>query len=60
MLTALETGVQGGKWFSLIDKVYAPAQPGLRATRKVKANQGAAGVDHVTVEQFSAHLERNL
>ena len=22
MLTPLETGVQGGKWFSLIDKVY--------------------------------------
>ncbi len=24
MLTALEEGVKGGKWFSLIDKVYAP------------------------------------
>jgi hypothetical protein len=23
MLTALETGDQGGKWFRLIDKVYA-------------------------------------
>jgi hypothetical protein len=22
MLTALETGIKGGKWFSLIDKVY--------------------------------------
>jgi hypothetical protein len=25
MLTALETGVKGGRWFSLMDKVYAPA-----------------------------------
>ena len=24
MLTALEVGVRGGKWFSLIDKVYSP------------------------------------
>ena len=33
MLTALEQGVKGGKWFSLIDKVYARTQPagGLRA-----------------------------
>jgi RNA-directed DNA polymerase len=25
MLTALETGVKGGQWFSLIDKVYTTA-----------------------------------
>jgi RNA-directed DNA polymerase len=25
MLTALENGVTGGKWFSLMDKVYAMA-----------------------------------
>ena len=25
MLTALENGVKGGKWFSLMDKVYALA-----------------------------------
>jgi hypothetical protein len=24
MLQALEEGVKGGKWFSLMDKVYAP------------------------------------
>jgi len=23
MLTALEKGVKGGKWFSLVDKVYS-------------------------------------
>ena len=59
MLTALEQGVIGGKWHSLIDKVYA--LPNLRrAFERVKANQGAAGVDHVTVEEFERHLEANL
>jgi len=59
MLTALEQGVKGGKWFSLMDKVYA--LPNLRkAFRRVKANGGAAGVDHVTVEEFERHLEANL
>jgi RNA-directed DNA polymerase len=59
MLTALEKGVKGGKWFSLIDKVYALAS--LRAGfAKVKANRGAAGVDHQTIEMFEAHLEENL
>ena len=59
MLTALERGVKGGKWFSLIDKVYAPAN--LRAGfTKVKANRGAAGVDHQTIEMFEARLGENL
>jgi len=59
MLTALEQGVRGGKWFRLIDKVYA--LPNLRqAFARVKANQGAAGVDQVTVEEFERHLEANL
>jgi RNA-directed DNA polymerase len=59
MLTALEQGVKGGKWFRLIDKVYA--LPNLRkAFARVRANGGAAGVDHVTVEEFERHLEANL
>jgi RNA-directed DNA polymerase len=59
MLAALEKGVKGGKWFSLVDKVYALAN--LRAAfAKVKANRGAAGVDHQTIEMFEAHLEENL
>ena len=59
MLTALETGVKGGKWFSLIDKVYALAN--LRtAFQKVKVNKGAAGVDHQTIKMFEQHLEENL
>lgn len=59
MLTALEQGVIGGKWFSLMDKVYA--LPNLRkAFARVKANDGAPGVDQVTVEEFERHLEANL
>jgi RNA-directed DNA polymerase len=59
MLTALEQGVKGGKWFSLIDKVYRPATL-LQAFARVKANKGAAGVDHQTIEMFEQHLEPNL
>jgi len=59
MLTALEQGVIGGKWFSLMDKVYA--LPNLRqAFARVKANDGAPGVDQVTVKEFERHLEANL
>lgn len=59
MLTALEQGVQGGKWYSLIDKVVS--QKTLeRAFVQVKANQGTAGVDYVTVEQFEQHKDENL
>lgn len=59
MLTALEQGVRGGIWFSLIDKVYAPANL-LASYAKVAANGGAAGVDHVTVEDFTKQLARNV
>ncbi len=51
MLTALEQGVRGGRWYTLMDKVYAV--PTLRAAfARVKANRGAAGVDHVTVAMY--------
>ncbi|MFQ5799978.1 MAG: group II intron reverse transcriptase/maturase [Bacteroidota bacterium] len=59
MLTALETGVKGGKWFSLIDKVYRD-QNLFMAFRKVAANGGAAGVDHVGIERFDEWLIPNL
>src|SRR5690606_29845372 len=52
MLTALEQGVKGGRWYSLMDKVVA--LPTLRAAfARVQANRGAAGVDHVTVAMFA-------
>jgi RNA-directed DNA polymerase len=59
MLTALEQGVKGGVWYSLIDKVYSPAN--LYASyAKVSANGGAAGIDRVTVEEFTKRLARNM
>jgi RNA-directed DNA polymerase len=59
MLTALEQGVKGGVWFSLIDKVSA--ERNLRAaTANVVANHGAPGVDHVTVEAFNNDRDTNL
>jgi len=59
MLTALEKGVKGGKWFSLIDKVWSPANL-LASFAKVKTNRGAAGIDRVTVDAFETRLEKNL
>src|SRR5262249_3307886 len=59
MLTALQQGVKGGVWFSLIDKVSA--ERNLRAAAaKVVDNRGAPGVDHVTVEAFSDDLDANV
>lgn len=51
MLTALEQGVRGGRWHTLIDKVYQPINLWL-ASMHVLGNRGAAGIDHQTVEQF--------
>jgi RNA-directed DNA polymerase len=59
MLTALENGVKGGKWFSLIDKVYSLANLESAAT-EVAGNGGAAGVDRVTTEMFMDRKEANL
>lgn len=60
MLKALVTGVKGGVWFSLMDKVYSLKN--LQAAfEKVKKSKGkAAGVDHVTKEHFGERLEENL
>ena len=59
MLTALETGVKGGRWHSLIDKVYDEANLFWSFT-KVAQNKGAAGVDHVTIDQFAKGLAPRL
>lgn len=59
MLTALEQGVKGGVWFSLIDKVYRPSTLSA-AFAKVKANGGAAGCDHQTIAMYESRLEANL
>lgn len=59
MISALVNGVKGGRWFSLIDKVYAPATLAL-AWAKVQANKGAAGVDGQSIERFAARAEDYL
>jgi len=59
MLATLEQGVTGGKWYSLIDKLY-PVATLEAAFAAVQANQGAAGVDHVSIEDYAAKLETNL
>lgn len=59
MLAALDNGVKGGKWFSLIDKVYA--RKTLEAAwRKVRGNNGGAGVDDISIERFDANTEKYL
>jgi RNA-directed DNA polymerase len=59
MLAALEQGVKGGVWFSLIDKVYRPENLQV-AFARVKANRGAAGIDGVSVAMFERDLTANL
>ena len=59
MLQALENGVKGGQWFSLMDKVWNRenlAQGWLSTT----LNQGSAGVDQQTIQQFNAQLTEGL
>ena len=51
MLAALENGVKGGKWFSLIDKVTRFETLEI-AWRKVARNKGSAGVDGQSVKRF--------
>src|SRR5688572_23659299 len=59
MLAALENGVKGGQWFSLIDKVYR-AETLKAAWQKVAANDGAAGVDGQSIERFALRAEMYL
>jgi RNA-directed DNA polymerase len=59
MLTALQTGVRGGRWHTLIDKVYQPLNL-YAASTSVLANAGAAGVDHQTVEDFEVNRPEEL
>ena len=59
MLAALDNGVKGGKWYSLIDKVYRP-ETLAAAWQQVKANKGATGIDRQSIEIFNAKSERYL
>src|SRR5580698_10602448 len=59
MLATLAQGVRGGKWHSLIDKLY-PVTTLRAAFTAVKTNRGAAGVDHVSIERYASDLDANL
>ena len=59
MLTALERGVKGNRWFSLIDKVSGDGTLEL-AWAKVRSNAGGSGVDRITVERFAKDCPRGL
>lgn len=56
MLDALQSGVRGGKWHTLFDKVCKTLNL-YEASLSVLGNEGAAGVDHQSVQQFE---ERQL
>ncbi len=59
MLAALESGVEGCTWFSLIDKVFS--LDNLRSSfLLVKRNRGGSGTDGVSIAQFESNLEANL
>src|ERR1700681_17266 len=56
MLSALVNGVKGGKWYALMDKVFAPKTLAA-AWIKVRDNKGAAGVDGQSIERFAARAD---
>ena len=59
MLRSLERGIEGAKWFALIDKVYRMANL-QSAFNQVWRNAGGAGIDGQSVKQFEAQEEQKL
>jgi RNA-directed DNA polymerase len=59
LATLLEDKVRGGKWHTLIDKVYSELNLFCSA-RKVLGKKGAAGVDGQTVVDFAEHERLEL
>jgi len=59
MLATLETGIEGGKWFRLIDKVWSPKNL-AKSLQKVVAKGGSAGIDNQRVSQVAAHREQTI
>jgi RNA-directed DNA polymerase len=59
MLRTLERGIEGGRWFRLMDKVFAERT--LRsAFTDVRRNDGSAGVDGHCVSAFEAHEQNEV
>jgi RNA-directed DNA polymerase len=59
MLRTLERGIEGGKWFALIDKVYRTGNL-QSAFNQVWRNAGSAGIDGQSTKQFEAQEEQQL
>jgi len=59
MLATLERGIKGGKWYSLMDKVWK-GENLQSATKQVLRNKGGAGVDGQSCEQFRKHAPERL
>ena len=59
MLTALETGVKGNQWFSLMDKVCR-LETLVLGWEKVQSNAGGSGVDGMTTRRFAKDCPRGL
>ena len=59
MLMALERGLKGNKWFSLIDKVASERTLGI-GWQKVQFNAGACGVDGMRVGHFAKDSDKRL
>lgn len=59
MLETLERGIKGGKWFSLMDKVWKMENL-QSALKRVVQNKGAAGVDGQKAEQYLRESPQRL
>jgi RNA-directed DNA polymerase len=59
MLATLETGIEGGKWFRLIDKVWSSKNL-AGSLRKVVAKGGSAGIDNQSARAVYEHQEQTI
>jgi RNA-directed DNA polymerase len=59
MLEALQNGVKGKVWFSLMDKIYKDRTLQI-AWEQVSSNAGACGADGISVERFGKDSQNRL
>lgn len=59
MLEALERGVTGGKWHSLIDKVTREKSLEV-AWKQVEARKGGGGIDGMSIQLFSKRSDKRI
>jgi RNA-directed DNA polymerase len=59
MLATLETGIEGGKWFRLIDKVWSSKNL-AGSLQKVVAKGGSAGIDNQSTRAVYEYQEQTI